>query len=177
VAPRLVTLGLELRAAQGRLEPGSDVVPMLDSALKGLQEAVDELRELARGVHPALLTENGLAAALESLAIRAPLPVLLEAPQRRFAADVEAAAYFVASEGLANVVKHASATRARLSVREEIGRLVVEVSDDGVGGAGTNGGSGLRGLADRVESLGGGLEVESPAEGGTRLRAEIPCAS
>jgi signal transduction histidine kinase len=173
---RLVTLALELRAARTRVGPEAGQV--LDSAVGQLQDAVAELRELARGVHPALLTENGLAAALESLAMRAPLPVVLgEAPRRRFGADVEAAAYFVASEGLANVVKHAGAGHATISARQRNGSLVVEVADDGVGGAGLDGSSGLRGLADRVEALGGALAVESPAGGGTRLHAEIPCAS
>jgi signal transduction histidine kinase len=173
---RLVTLALELRAAQGRLGPEGE--RLVASAVAQLRDAVDELRALARGVHPAILTENGLSAALESLAIRAPIPVVVDsAPPGRLAADVEAAAYFVASEGLANVVKHAGASRVTIGARQEDGRLVVEVADDGVGGAALAGGSGLRGLADRVEALGGGLSVESPRGGGTRLRAELPCGS
>jgi signal transduction histidine kinase len=173
---RLVTLALELRSAQGRLGP--DGRELLDSAVAQLQDAVGELRELAHGVHPALLTERGLAAALESLAIRAPLPVVVEdAPPGRLAPEVEAAAYFVVSEGLANVFKHAGAASATVGARRENGRLLVEVADDGIGGAGLDAGSGLRGLADRVEALGGALAVDSPRDGGTRLRAEIPCAS
>jgi signal transduction histidine kinase len=176
---RLVALALELRTAQRRLAPADPKVEsMLASAVEKLQVAVDELRELARGVHPAILTEEGLSAALESLAIRAPLPVTLEAaPEGRLAAEVEATAYFVACEGLANIVKHAGASAASISARHDKGLLVVEIADDGNGGAALNGGSGLRGLADRVEALGGRLRVDSPLTGGTRIVAEIPCAS
>jgi signal transduction histidine kinase len=151
---------------------------VLASAVEQLQAAVHELRELARGVHPAILTEEGLAAALESLVVRAPLPVVLvAAPDRRLSAEVEATAYFVACEGLANVVKHADASAATISARRDDGLLLVEVADDGIGTASSNGGSGLRGLGDRVEALGGRLRVETPAEGGTRIVAEIPCGS
>jgi signal transduction histidine kinase len=176
---RLVAVALELRSAQRRLSHlDTEVERTLASAVEGLQTAVDELRELARGVHPAILTEEGLAAALESLVIRAPLPVTLEeAPDQRLAAEVEATAYFVACEGLANVVKHAEASTATVAARRENGLLVVVVTDDGVGRASANGGSGLRGLADRVEALGGRLTVESPTAGGTRIVARIPCAS
>ena len=136
------------------------------------------MRELARGVHPALLTERRP----RRRARVARDPRTAAGRDRRGAAaalraEVEAAAYFVASEGLANVVKHAGAGRATISARQRNGSLLVEVADDGVGGAGLDGGSGLRGLADRVEALGGALAVESPAGGGTRLQAEIPCAS
>ena len=177
---RLVALALELRSAQRTLGATADpeIERLLASAVDELQVAVDELRELARGVHPAILTEEGLGAALESLVLRAPLPVtLVEAPERRLSTEVEATAYFVACEALANVVKHAEASRATVSARQDGRRLVVEVADDGHGGARLNGGSGLRGLADRVEALGGRLAIESPAPGGTRVVAEIPCAS
>jgi signal transduction histidine kinase len=177
---RLVALALELRSAQRLLgsTANPEVERLLGSAVDELQVAVDELRELARGVHPAILTEEGLAAALESLMLRAPLPVTLEsAPEQRLAPEVEATAYFVACEGLTNVVKHAEASAATISARRERRLLVIEVSDDGVGGAKLNGGSGLRGLADRVEALGGRLRIDSPPSGGTRLAAEIPCAS
>jgi signal transduction histidine kinase len=151
---------------------------VLASAVDDLQAAVDELRELARGVHPAILTEEGLAAALESLVIRAPLPVTLEAaPEQRLATEVEAAAYFVACEGLANVAKHADANAATVSARMDGATLVVVVADNGVGNARANGGSGLRGLADRVEAVGGRLSVDSPTSGGTRIEARIPCGS
>jgi signal transduction histidine kinase len=176
---RLVALALELRSAErGVPADAPELRRSLASAIEDLQGAVEELRELARGVHPAILTEEGLAAALESLAIRAPLPVTLaEAPDRRLAAEVEAAAYFVACEGLTNVVKHAGATAARIAAHEEGRVLVVEVEDDGVGEARANGGSGLRGLADRVEAVGGRLSIDSPASGGTRIVARIPCGS
>jgi signal transduction histidine kinase len=177
---RLVALALELRTAQRRLDGTADpeIDRLLASAVDDLQVAVDELRELARGVHPAILTEEGLAAALESLVIRAPLPVTLEsAPERRLTPEIEATAYFVACEGLANVVKHAQASTATISAHRESRLLVVEVADDGVGGAKLNGGSGLRGLADRVEALGGRLTIDSPPSAGTRIVAEIPCGS
>jgi signal transduction histidine kinase len=176
---RLVALALDLRTAQRRLSPaGTEVEQVLTAAVAGLQEAVEELRELARGVHPAILTEEGLAAALESLVIRAPFPVTLEeAPDRRLAAEVEATAYFVACEGLANVAKHAGANGATVGAQLANGQLVVVVADDGVGAARANGGSGLRGLTDRVEALGGRLSIESPAGGGTRIEARIPCGS
>ncbi|HEU0304593.1 MAG TPA: sensor histidine kinase, partial [Gaiellaceae bacterium] len=177
---RLVALALELRAAQRR--HGDTVDPemerVLAAAVGELQLAVDELRELARGVHPAILTEDGLAAALESLVTRTPIPTVLEqAPQERFTPEVEATAYFVACEALANVVKHAGATKATVRATVQHGRLVVEVADDGVGGAQAVNGSGLRGLADRVEAVGGRLRVESPPSGGTQVVGEIPCGS
>ena len=177
---RLVALALELRAAQKRL--GADVPPELDEVLADavdeLQLAVGELRELARGVHPAILTEEGLAAALESLAHRTPCPVrVLAAPEDRLPAPIEGAAYFVACEALANAVKHADATSVTISAVRRNGELVIEVTDDGVGGASLNGGSGLRGLTDRVEAHGGRLRIESPPGGGTRVVGELPCAS
>jgi signal transduction histidine kinase len=176
---RLVALALELRSAQRRLGAGAD--PELDLLLAStadeLQVAVEELRELARGIHPAVLTESGLVAALDSLASRLPLPVLVDAEVERLPADVEATAYFVASEALQNVVKHAQATGAAVDVTYREGMLVIEVVDDGVGGAETNGGFGLRGLADRVEAHGGRLRVESVPGTGTKVVGEIPCAS
>ncbi|MBD0338640.1 MAG: sensor histidine kinase [Thermoleophilia bacterium] len=174
---QLVAVALKLRAAQGKLgDPAVD--RLLSEAVNELQGAVDELRELARGVHPAILTEEGLGAALESLASRSAFPVrLVEAPEERFPADVEGTAYFLACEALANVVKHAQASRATIDARRMDGVLVVEVEDDGVGGARPAAGSGLRGLADRVEALGGHLRIESPAGGGTRIVGEIPCGS
>ena len=177
---RLVALALELRTAHRKLDGTTD--PELDRVLTAavgeLQLAVDELRELARGVHPAILTDDGLAAALESLVLRTPVPTVLEnAPAERFAPEVEATAYFVACEALANVVKHAGATKATVSAAVHGGQLVVEVADDGVGGARAVNGSGLRGLADRVEAVDGRLRIESPASGGTRVIGEIPCES
>jgi len=176
---RLVALALQLRTAQRRLRDDSDpeVDSLLAAAVGELQVAVEELRELARGVHPAILTEDGLAAALESLVSRSPFPIELDADEGRLPAPVEATAYFVACEALANVVKHSGATNAKISAQRQNGLLVVTVEDDGVGGAQTNNGSGLRGLVDRVEALGGRLRVESPTGGGTRVVGEIPCAS
>ena len=176
---RLVALGLQLRSAQRRIGDSSDpqVDRLLAAAVDELKVAVEELRELARGVHPAILTEDGLAAALESLVSRTPFPVELNADEGRLPSQVEATAYFVACEALANSVKHSEASRATIRAQRHNGLLVVEVEDDGIGGANASNGSGLRGLADRVEALGGSLRVESPAGGGTRVVGEIPCAS
>ena len=175
---RLVALAVQLRSAQRRLHESSDpeVDRLLAATVEELKLAVEELRELARGVHPAILTEDGLAAALESLVSRIPFPVDLDAAEGRLPAQVEATAYFVACEALANVVKHARASTAKVRTARRTGLLVVEVEDDGIGGAVAGNGSGLRGLADRVEALGGRLRVESPAKGGTRIVGEIPCA-
>jgi signal transduction histidine kinase len=176
---RLVALALELRIAQrqrGNADPELDRI--LADAVGELQVAVEELRELARGVHPAVLTEEGLAGALESLAARTPLPVeIAAAPEDRMPGEIEAAAYFVVCEAIANAVKHAQATEIRVSAERRNGRLVIEVEDDGIGGARENGGSGLRGLVDRVEAHGGTLRVESPPGGGTKVIGELPCGS
>jgi signal transduction histidine kinase len=177
---RLVSLALQLRTAQRRLgtdEADPAVEALLASAVDELQVAVHELRELARGVHPAILTEEGLLAALESLAARSSLLVELDVLEGRLPPQVEATAYFLACEALANVAKHARAARAQVSIRQVNGRLSVEVADDGVGGARPAEGSGLSGLVDRVEALGGRLWIDSPAGGGTRIVGEIPCAS
>jgi signal transduction histidine kinase len=176
---RLVALALELRSAQRALGQGAD--PELDRLLAStadeLQVAVEELRSLAHGIHPGALTQAGLASALEALAARVPIPVAVDATSERFPAEVEVTAYFVASEALQNVVKHAHASKAAVRARRENGTLVIEVSDDGVGGAAVDGGTGLHGLADRVEAHGGRLLVESDAGSGTRVVGEIPCAS
>jgi signal transduction histidine kinase len=137
-------------------------------------QALEELRELARGIHPAVLTHRGLPEALEALAARTPLPVELEALENRLPAPVEAAAYYVVSEALANVAKYAEARSVRVQIAQLNGNALVEVSDDGVGGADPMRGSGLRGLADRLSALNGTLEVESPPGKGTCIRAEIP---
>ena len=176
---RLVSLGLELRLAHRRLgtTPDPEFDRLITATVDELKVAVQELRELARGVHPAILTEDGLAAALESLISRTPLPVELEADEGRLPAQVEATAYFVACEALANTIKHAEASTATVRAHRQGGMLVVEVADDGVGGAQAVNGSGLRGLADRVEALSGKLVVESPPGKGTRIVSEIPCVS
>jgi signal transduction histidine kinase len=148
---------------------------LVAAARRELTESLDELRELARGIHPAVL-EHGLDTALDSLAVRSATPVRISYElDERLARPVELAAYFVACEGLANVAKYAQASEARIRVARREDTVVIEVSDDGVGGAESANGSGLRGLADRVEALGGRLRVTSPAGAGTALTAEMPC--
>jgi signal transduction histidine kinase len=175
---RLVALALALPLARGRIatDPeGADAV--LAGAQRELEQALGELRELARGIHPAVLVDHGLGPALDALAGRAALPVEVAAvPDERLPAAVEAAAYFVVSEALANVAKYARADAAVVTVTRADGRATVEVRDDGVGGADPARGTGLRGLADRVSALDGRLELDSPPGAGTRLRAVIPCA-
>jgi PAS domain S-box-containing protein len=147
---------------------------LLDLAIDELATGLQEIRELAGGLHPSVLSERGLVAALQALALSAPVPIELKAlPDRRLPEPIEAAAYYVVAEALANVLKHAGASSIVVRAASEDGGLVVEVVDDGVGGADDEG-RGLRGLADRVEALGGRLSVESPPGGGTRLLAEIP---
>jgi len=173
---RLVALSVSLRLAEAKLGSDPDsAAAIITAAREELAHALEELRELARGIHPAVLTDRGLAAAVEALVARTPLPVEAELPEERLPAAVEAALYYVVSESLANVVKYAGATSIRVSIAVDGGETVVaEVSDDGVGGADPARGSGLRGLADRVEALDGRLEVESPAGGGTRVRVDLP---
>jgi signal transduction histidine kinase len=175
---RLLSLGLALQLARAELGPGANgATTLLGEAEAELAAALEELRELAQGIHPAVLTEHGLGPALKTLAARSPLPVeLQQVPDERLPAPVEAAAYFVVSEALANVAKHAHASAAAVSVTCEHGSLVVEVEDDGVGGAEPRTGSGLAGLADRVHALDGRLTIESAADRGTRLRAALPYA-
>ena len=174
---RLVSLSLSLRLAQARLKSDpATASELLAAAGAELSQALEELRELARGIHPAVLTDRGLGPALESLADRAPIPVELDhVPGERLPASVEAAAFYVVAEALTNVAKYADATSVRVSVARFDGRAVVEVADDGRGGADPTQGTGLRGLVDRVEALNGRLDVESPVGRGTRVRAEIPC--
>ena len=150
---------------------------LLDEAQADLAIAIEELRELARGIHPATLSEHGLERALVSLAERSPVEVALDtAPAERLSETLEVAAYYVVAEASTNIAKYAEADSACVSVVNTQGRVVVEVTDDGCGGADMNMGSGLRGLADRVEALGGRFVVHSPDGAGTRLRAEIPTA-
>jgi signal transduction histidine kinase len=176
---RLVALSLQLGLARRNLDAGDgrSAVTMLDAARDELARALEELRELARGIHPAVLTDRGLEAALEALADRAPLPVSLDQmPAERLPAPVEAAAYFVVAEALTNVAKYAAASSAEVRIHRNGGYAVVEVRDDGVGGADPAVGTGLRGLADRLAALDGRLEVLSPPGEGTTVRAEVPCA-
>jgi signal transduction histidine kinase len=176
---RLVALSLQLGLAQRRLQDGDGTAAasMLDAARDELARALEELRELARGIHPAVLTDRGLEAALEALAERTPLPVSLDQmPAERLPAPVEAAAYFVVAEALTNVARYAKASSAEVRIARNSGYAVVEVRDDGVGGADPATGTGLRGLADRLAALDGRLEVHSPPGEGTTVRAEVPCA-
>jgi signal transduction histidine kinase len=173
---RLVSIGLALRHVQAQLPEGSREAAELDTTVAEVSEAIEELRELARGVRPAGL-DDGLAPALRELASRAPLPTRVDATEERFDDGLETAAYFVASEALANAAKHARATRVELTAVRRDGRLVIAVSDDGVGGARPSEGSGLAGMMDRVEALGGRLDVKSPPGKGTTVTAELPCGS
>jgi signal transduction histidine kinase len=175
---RLVSMALNIRIARAKLnEDPLAADQLLETASTELASALEELRELARGIHPAVLTDRGLATALETLASRAPVPVeLAELPDERLPEAVELAAYFVVAEGLTNVAKYAQASHATVGVARENGRLVVQVSDDGVGGANPDDGTGLRGLSDRIAVLEGRLEIDSERGRGTTLRAQIPCA-
>jgi len=174
---RLVTLSLALAMARDRAAEADPALgALIESASKEAKEAITELRELARGIHPAVLTQAGLAGAVQALAERSPVPVTItEVPQRRFPAAVEATAYFVVSEALANVAKHARADAVRITIRTLADSLVVTVTDDGRGGAAPDGGSGLRGLSDRVAAAAGMLRIDSPPGAGTCLEATIPC--
>jgi signal transduction histidine kinase len=172
---RLVSLSLSLRLAQNRVKTDPDgAEDLLEASRVELGQALEELRELARGIHPAVLTDRGLDAALESLAARSSVPIDVTGPSAELPSQVEAAAYYVVSEALANVTKYAEASAVEVKVERMNGMAVVEVADDGVGGADPLRGSGLRGLADRVASLSGTLDVHSPPGAGTRVRAEIP---
>jgi signal transduction histidine kinase len=176
---RLVAVALLLGHTRRRVDADPadpEVGDLLDTAMAELKTSLAELRELARGIHPPVLTERGLEPALHALASRAPVPVTLDAEQgERLPGPVEIAAYFVVSEALANVAKYSQASEATVELRRADRRVIVEVSDDGVGGADAAQGSGLRGLEDRVAALDGTLRVDSPAGGGTRLHVEIPC--
>jgi PAS domain S-box-containing protein len=173
---RLVSVSLLLRLVAGRLDADpADIRRELERIGEELTLALAELRELARGLHPAILSDKGLAVALESLAGRAPVPVRIRtAPLRDLPEAIEAASYYVIAEALTNVAKYAQATQVDVDIAFDNGSMVIEVSDDGVGGAALGGGSGLRGLTDRVEALGGQLDVRSRRGSGTSLRAEIP---
>jgi PAS domain S-box-containing protein len=176
---RLVAVALDLRLARRRLgEADGTAAELLEGAAGELEQATAELRELARGIHPAVLTERGLAPALETLVARAPGAVELDpVPAERLPPAVEAAAYFTVAEALTNVARYARASRARVTVERAQDTLRVEIRDDGVGGADAAAGSGLRGLSDRLAVVGGRLRVLSPAGEGTTVRAEVPCGS
>jgi signal transduction histidine kinase len=173
---RLLGIRLALQLARGRLIDGGDAVDELlaeaDSEVTG---ALHELRALARGIHPALLSDEGLDAALTALARRVPVPVHITPCGERLPASIEATAYFVASEAVANIVKHAHASRVNIEVSHTDGQLAIEITDDGIGGADLHG-TGLRGLRDRVEALDGTLYLDSDPGHGTTITAELPCA-
>jgi len=171
---RLVSIGLALRHAQHELGPGTEAGETLEAALAEIAVAIQELRELARGLRPSQL-DAGLGSALEELASRVPITVSVDATPERLPVGIEATAYFVACEALTNAAKHAQASRVSLSAQRRNGSLVVRVSDDGIGGASLGGGSGLSGLADRVGAHGGTLRIDSERGSGTTLTAELPC--
>jgi signal transduction histidine kinase len=168
---RLLALAMRLDQARSSEQLSPE---LLDEATAELRAAVSEVRDLSRGVHPPILSEAGLGPAIESLAERTPVPIVIDAPACRYASPVESAAYFVVAESLTNVVRYAGATRVRVAIHEADGRLEVRVSDDGRGGADAGRGSGLRGLADRVGALGGSLAVDSTPGAGTTVTALLP---
>jgi PAS domain S-box-containing protein len=172
---RLVALSVTLRLAESQLSRDPDAAAaIVAGAREELTHALEELRELARGIHPAVLTDRGLSPAVDALVARTPVPVEVEVLDGRLPAAVEAASYYVVAEALTNVAKYAGASGASVQITREDGRVVIQVADDGAGGADPAHGSGLRGLADRIAALDGTLAVESPAGKGTVIRAEIP---
>jgi signal transduction histidine kinase len=173
---RLVALSLQLKLLEREVAGDPSAQAKLAEAQREIDTSLAELRALARGIHPAVLTGHGLAVALEQVGALAPVPVRLNVSvDERLQEQVEVAAYYVVTESLANVAKHAHATSVTVDVARTADGVCVEVVDDGIGGADTERGSGLRGLADRVEALGGRLRIWTPEGGGTRVRAEIPC--
>jgi signal transduction histidine kinase len=173
---RLIALSLDLSLLEDRVDGGPEVKAGIDQARREIAASLAELREISSGLHPAVVSGHGLPVALEQLAARAPVSVKLDVDvEERLPEPLEVAAYYVVSESLVNVAKHAQAKTARVEVRKEQNELVLEIVDDGIGGADSERGTGLRGLADRVESLDGRLRVWTPRGGGTRVRAEIPC--
>src|SRR6266480_2532389 len=175
---RLITLTVALRRADAKLPAGANELRAdLTRVAEGLTTAVDELRELSRGIHPSILTEGGLSPALKALGRRSPVRVKLAMGfEQRLPDHVEVAAYYTVSEALTNASKHANATRVWVFLRVEDEMLLLSIRDDGVGGADPNRWSGLTGLRDRIEALGGQIEIESPSGGGTLIEVEIPIA-
>ena len=174
---RLVALGFTLRRANRRADADPELVQLLDDANRELEDGLRELRALARGIHPTALTDGGLAPAVRELADRFPIPVEVDVEDRRFATPIETTAYFIVAEALTNVLRHAEATSASVRGRFVGGTLDLEIADDGRGGADDGaGGTGVRGLADRAQAVGGTLSIESPPGGGTTVRARLPLA-
>ena len=173
---RMVAVAVTLGLAEARFASDPKAAfQLIAQAREEAQAAVKELRELARGIHPAVLSDHGLGPALEALASRAPVPVdVIGVPECQLAHEIEACAYFVTAEALTNVAKYARASSASVELTLEDDRLRVQVRDDGVGGADPTTGTGLRGLRDRVDALDGDLEIDSPPGGGTTLTAEVP---
>jgi len=167
-------LSLQLAKAQAIQRSDPNTTQMLDGCIGSLQQALDELRSLARGIHPPILVQGGLAPAIRSLAERCPIPVEVTGDLDRLEPRLEAALYFVAAEGITNAVKHSRGQRIRVQLRRRSGWAFVDVSDDGVGGADPSRGSGLVGLSDRVAAVGGRLSLQSNQLHGTSLRAEVP---
>jgi signal transduction histidine kinase len=174
---RLVALAMELGIAREKLLSDPEGArALIDSSHEDAKLVLAELRDLVRGIHPAVLTDRGLDAAISAIAGRSPIPVEVEVNLReRQPEEVEGTAYFIVVEALTNVAKHSQATRARVSINRERGWLKVEISDNGRGGADLEGGSGLRGLRDRILALDGRFALESEPDKGTTVRAEIPC--
>ena len=176
---RMLNLMLALRLAKVRLDANrdSEAAQAIDAAMTELTQALTELRELARGIHPAVLTQSGLGPAVHALAQRSSVPVRItdDLGELRFADAVEETAYFIVSEALANVTKHAHASQAIVGLHQLDDAVIVDITDDGVGGASVRDGDGLRGLQDRVDAYSGLLHIDSPAGGGTRITATLPC--
>jgi signal transduction histidine kinase len=173
---RMVAVAVTLGLAQAQIERNPEAAAQLIAqAREEAQLAVKELRELARGIHPAVLSDHGLEAALQALATRAPVPVeITGVPEQQLPRPVEAAVYFVTAEVLTNVAKYAHADAASVNLAVDNGNVLLQITDDGVGGADTSGGTGLSGLCDRVEALDGTIDIESPPGGGTAVRVQIP---
>jgi signal transduction histidine kinase len=176
---RLLGVGMALQLIRPRIEGNEHAETLLEEAETEVRGAIAELRELAQGIHPAVLTAEGLDAAVRTLAERTPIPVDVDVDVSTgsLPSPVETVAYFVVAEALTNIAKHAHARRAWVAIAPVDGRLTIDVGDDGVGGAAPNGGSGLQGLMDRIGALDGALRVDSVDGAGTRLHAEIPCGS
>jgi signal transduction histidine kinase len=173
---RLVLAAIRMKEAQAEAR-GTVAERLVADAIELLQQGLTELRDLARGIHPAALSERGLEAALEDLAASSPVPVDLQVLEGRVAREAEAAIYFTVAEALTNVAKHSHAALVSVRVEVEGGEIIARVADDGVGGARVTAGSGLRGLYDRLDAIGGTLTVESPAGEGTTICARIPLRS